>query len=151
MHKSFRHCLVQLSVSDKDKNYPITLPQSRLLCAAADTPVERVSFASQQRLASSWILPSFILLQPHPRDGKVTPAQDWRAGHSSAGRRQQLYRRKWGKTLLIRRISWQEFAHWRLKLGTHKFTQITNAGRCCGFLKAHFSLSRNYDAKGCPI
>lgn len=149
MNKSFCHCLVQRSVPDK--SYPVTLPQSRLPCTGADTPAEHVSFASQQRLAGSWILLSFTLLHPHPRDDKVTPVYGSRAGHSSAGQTEQLYRRKWGKTLLICRISWQEFAHWRLKLGTYKFTWVTKAVRCWGFLKAYFSLSRSHDAKGCTI
>lgn len=66
-------------------------------------------------------------LDPAVVHSLATPPKGWqghpvfssRAGHSSAGRTEQLYRRKWGKTLLICRISWQEFACWRLQLGRH--------------------------------
>lgn len=64
-----------------------------------------------------------------------SPVYALRAGHSSAGHTEQLYRRKWGKTLLICRISWQEFARWRLQLETHTLSQINNTARCWGFLK----------------
>lgn len=72
----------------------------------------------------------------NPTQGTArSPVYASRAGHSSAGHTEQLYRRKWGKTLLIRRISWQEFACWRLQLETQTLPQINNSARCWGFLK----------------
>lgn len=118
MHKPFCYCLVQHLASDVDKNYPVTLSQPRLLCMAADTsgaPSFCKSAHSGQQLD-----PAVICSPATPPKGQQNhPVFSSRAGHSSAGRTEQLYRRKWGKTLLIWRISWQEFACWRLQLRTH--------------------------------
>lgn len=97
---------------------PSYLSQPRLLCMVADTsgaPSFCKSAHSGQQLD-----PAVVHSPATPPKGQQNhPVFSSRAGHSSAGRTEQLYRRKWGKTLLIWRISWQEFACWRLQLRTH--------------------------------
>lgn len=56
----------------REKNVQLPSP-SPDCCAWQQTPVEHLPFASQHTLASSWILLSFALLQPHPKDSKITP------------------------------------------------------------------------------